>query len=420
MNSLDDNSSIDRPAQAHGGRAAPTNLKAREDISGDAHESSFVRFLVHELRNMLGPIRNAAHVVRLRGAADANLRPIAEIMERQIEGIGRLLTSLVETERVRSGEAALEVAPVDLAAIVKDAVRANQAVIDSRSQRLRVKLPESPVSLPGDAARLAQVIGSVLENAAKYTQEGGEITVELATGGGEVEVRVRDNGSGMSPDLLRRAFEFYAASKADRMGKSGLGTSLAVGRRLVELHGGCLTAQSPGSGGGTEIVMRLPLPAVNRSEAGLQSVASAAGRADTSQTAGAVPSRRVLIADDNAAMRDSLSSLLQDLGHVVRAASDGEAALEAAEDWLPEFVFLDMNMPKLSGADVARRLRSRFPASRMTLIMMSGADLDEPTLRGARRAGFDHCIDKIGDPQLLGDLLREAPAARPAIGGESS
>ncbi len=409
MNSLKHNSTSDQPTNAAGSAANGAAATHRDPGLADGNEPGFVRFLVHELRNMLAPIRNAAHIVRLRGADDANLRTVADLMERQINGIGRLLNSLSEAERVRRGELSLEMAPVDVVSIVKDAVRANQALLDNSGQRLRVSLPAAPIEVLADAARLTQVISSVVENAAKHSQKGAEIRLDMVPAGNGVELRVRDSGRGMSADLLDRVFDFYAVSARPEQG--GLGVSLPIARCLMELHGGRIRADSAGPGQGTEVTLVLPVadaeraPVVPRNQA----VEASQPVADTTNPSQAGRARRILIADDNAAVRVSLAALLQDLGHVVKAAADGEAALEEAERWLPEFVFLDVNMPRLGGVEVARRLRSRFSSSAMKLVMMSGAGLDEPTRRGAKRAGFDHCIDKIGDPKLFAELLQDDP-----------
>jgi CheY-like chemotaxis protein len=191
---------------------------------------------------------------------------------------------------------------------------------------------------------------------------------------------------------------------------------LAIARRLVELHAGTISAASAGPSLGSEFVVYL---ALDDSPGEADAMASGAA-ATPSESAGESPrgtavsiQRRIVIADDNAAIRVSLCALLQDLGHMVKAAADGEEALELAQAWLPDFVFLDISMPKLNGFEVARQLRARFPATAMRLVMMSGATLDEATLRGAARAGFDHCIDKIADPGVLADVLTGAapPAA---------
>src|SRR5687768_406565 len=180
MNSLEHNSAPNETTQQTAGSAAngATAMQRGPGAADDNNEAGFVRFLVHELRNMLGPIRNAAHIVRLRGADDANLRTVAELMERQINGVGRLLNSLSDAERVRRGELRLEMARVDLVSLVKEAVQTQQALLQSRGQRLSLNVPDAPIEVLADAARLMQVICSVIENAAKYSQQGTEITLD--------------------------------------------------------------------------------------------------------------------------------------------------------------------------------------------------------------------------------------------------
>jgi len=399
-------------------RAQPLRASSDVDATPDAGRESkdargggdygFVRFLVHELRNMVAPIRNAAHVLRLRGGADPDLRTMAEIIERQVTGIGRLLNLLAEAERIKRGEVTLALAPTDLRAVIDSAVQAVLPAIESRQHRLLVNVPAAPISLRADAARLEQVLTSVLENAARYTAEGGEIRLDALCVGSDAQVRVRDNGSGIAAEFLPGLFDFFNVEKPGQTGQSGLGVSLAIARRLIELHGGSITVASAGPARGSEFLISLPLDStesdVPESVGAEPSEVPMEARATEGQT-----QRRIVIADDNAAIRVSLCALLTDLGHTVKAAADGEEALELAQAWLPDYVFLDISMPKLNGFEVARQLRTRFPANAMRLVMMSGASLDEATLRGAKRAGFDHCIDKIADPGLLAEVLAQGP-----------
>ncbi len=386
--------------RAEGGPASPS--------SQPDTELGFVRFLVHELRNMVAPIRNAAHILRLRSGTDADLRTVADIVERQVEGIGRLLNVLADAERARRGEIRLENTAVDLVDLVQDVVRTQRSSLAGRRLQVEIDAPQRPVVVHGDPARLTQIYAALLDNAAQFSPDGGRIEVEVTTVGGIARVVVRDAGAGISPELLPRLFDFFTRLPTPG-GKGGLGVSLAIARRLAELHSGRIEATSAGAGKGSAFTVFLPLASAARTGPAEPHADSARGGMSSipGNAAGIAQQRRILIADDNAAVRVSLGALLQDLGHVVQSAADGEAALEIAQDWMPEFVFLDLNMPKLNGVEVARRLRSRFPATVMRLVMMSGSALDEPTLRNAKRIGFDHCIDKIGDPRLLAALLAD-------------
>jgi CheY-like chemotaxis protein len=267
-----------------------------------------------------------------------------------------------------------------------------------------------------DAVRLVQVITSLLENAAKYTGEGGEIWLDEFATATEVCVRVRDNGAGMPPELLPGVFDlFSAASAAGQSRKSGLGLSLPVARELIGLHQGRIEASSAGPGKGSAFVIFLP--ALSTQSDAVAAISGSGENARAPQpmfcrdSPRAVPGsvKRVLIADDNAALRESLCNVIRDMGHEVKFAADGAQAVDVASRWLPEFVLLDVNMPGLDGFAAARELRAAFPPATMKLVLMSGDFLNETTLSNAKQAGFDHCIDKIDAFAAIEKLLESGP-----------
>jgi len=365
-------------------------------------KGTFFPHLVHELRNLMAPMSNAMHLIRLRNGSDATLQPIIQIMDRQIKSMGRALDKLATADRLARDGLALESQRVELAQILTSAIQAAQPLIDGRGQKLHLTVPPAPVHLYGSAAHLTAVLSDVLDNASRFTAEKGQIWVEATAANDEVRISVRDNGVGISPEYLSQVFcPSKPASQAAQNGKKGLGLSLAIARKVVELHHGQIDVASNGPGRGSEFAIRLPLQQAQHS------TSDAAGGTHEIRHAGArAPQpKRILVVDDSNELRASLGSILQEMGHEVRAAADGVEALEIARKWLPTYVLLDINIPKLNGYEVARELRSEFTAGRMTIIMMSGVSLSEATLRAAKDAGFDHCIDKMQAFEQLEKLL---------------
>jgi len=364
-------------------------------------DGNLLRALAHELRNCIAPVINAVHLIRLRRGADAELAPILAIIERQIASMTRTLDQVVEADRLQRGEVSLQTQRIDLAGAIEAALQSTRPLIEIRRQQLHFSPPSRAVWIDADQARLAKALANVLDNAARYTPEGGDISIDVDARANEVEIRVTDNGSGIAPDALPGVFETFAQR---RSAGGGTGVGLAIARKLCELHRGRIAAASEGEGRGSAIVISLPLPLETAGATRPVAASSAAARrpGHAKESGG----RRVLVADDNQAMRNSFAAILRELGHDVMLAADGVEALQVAESWAPEFVILDVHMPKINGYDVARRLRARFPPGAMRLVMMSGTDLDQTTLHAAKEAGFDHCIDKTLAVEGVGALLR--------------
>jgi PAS domain S-box-containing protein len=546
---------------------------------GEQEMNEFLAMLAHELRNPLAPIRNAVDLMRIKSAGDSTQEWSRNVIDRQLTQLTRLVDDLLDVGRITSGKIALHKEPVEIDAAVLRAVESVQPLADARGHTLDVRLARDPLLVDGDLARLSQVVLNLLNNAIKYTPDGGRIEVEVAREAYLAIVRVKDTGIGMGPDLISRVFDlFVQGERALDRAEGGLGIGLTLVKRLVALHGGDILALSEGPGRGSEFVVRLPalaqkttkgrahhaarprqlrepkrvlvvddnrdsadtinalllawgheartlydaqsvisvvaefrpdvvmldigLPKINGYELARQlrqsgnsrhlvlvaftgygqdddrrrvreagfdhhllkplepealvkiidavpaHVASAsavrndrdvaeavvneregetsrrmaagdAATAPPSETtrgarrsgngAGEMP-LRILIADDSAAVRESLARLLEDMGHQVRGAQDGAEAVELAQRWRPDFVLLDIHMPKLNGVMAARTLRAQFPSNRMRLVMMSGVTLDEETRAGANAAGFDNCIDKVFALEGLEKLLKPIDA----------
>lgn len=365
--------------------------------------------LAHELRNYIAPIRNAVHLLKQHSAADPALPPMLDVIERQVAGIVRTLETVIDADRLMRGEVTLHSERVELATITASVMELKRALIESRGQRLHAASAPVAVWLHADQARLTQALASVLDNAARYTGEGGEIWLETVAGVSGVEVHVRDNGSGIAADVLPNVFASFAMRAGPR---HGLGVGLAVARALIEQHGGRIEARSGGEGQGSEFVIFLPVAGEARHEAARPAGGAEPGRSDAFDRSLAAPAtpRRILVADDSAAVRNSFADVLRQKGHEVELAADGMETLDVAQRWRPEFVLVDVHMPKINGYEVARALRAKFPPQVMRLVMMSGMDLDETTLHGAMEAGFDHCIDKTSLIQGIDMLLRQGDA----------
>jgi CheY-like chemotaxis protein len=358
--------------------------------------------LVHDLRNLIGPIRNAVHVMRLSGP-QLDVQPIADMIDRQVKDMGRLLDTLAEADQAQRGEIRLEFSAMMASDMVSGVVRSLTPLIESRGQHLRLAMPEAPIHIEADRSLLARALAIVVENAASHTPERGDISIGVEAQGDEVVMQVSDTGDGIAPQYLPHLFEFFPArDRAKRTGRTGLGSTLAIAAHIVALHGGRITATSEGDGRGSRFAIRLPA-----SRQAVGAAATSSGVSSTQAGANASAVRRVLIADDNAALRTSFGALLAQMKHVVRAAADGAEALSIAHEWKPEFAFIDVNMPKLNGYELARQLRSEFPSGTMKLVMMSGDHIGDATVRGAQRAGFDACIDKLYDIEQLERLLKD-------------
>jgi PAS domain S-box-containing protein len=366
----------------------------------DRRKDEFLAMLAHELRNPLAPIRNAVQVMRHFGLGDPQLERMRAVIERQTDQLTRMVDDLLDISRISQGKITLRKEKVDLLTIVGHAVETSRPLIDGSGHRLTVSLPSESLRIEGDVTRLAQVLSNLLNNAAKYTEAGGEIWLTAERQGDEVELRVKDSGIGMSPDVLPRIFDLFAqADRALDRSQGGLGIGLTLVRSLVEMHGGKVKAFSEGLGKGSEITVRLPLLIVRPHPA-----AEPAERSGRPGTTAPLVGCRILLVDDNVDNVQSLSLLLALEGHEVRTAHDGREGIETARDFQPQVVVLDIGLPQMSGYEVAVHLREQLTLHGALLIALTGYGQPEDRQR-SKDAGFDHHLVKPVDFDALRNLI---------------
>ncbi|MBI3411963.1 MAG: PAS domain S-box protein [Planctomycetes bacterium] len=382
--------------------------RAEESLrEADRRKDEFLAMLAHELRNPLAPIRNAVQVQYLKGAADPELQWTRDVIERQVQQLTRLVDDLMDVSRISRGKINLQLEAVDLAAVVERACETSRSFIDDRKHELEVALPSEPVRVEGDTARLAQVISNLLNNAAKYTEVGGRIRLIVEPSDGEALIRVHDTGMGIAPEMLPKLFDMFTqAQGSENRAEGGLGIGLNLVQRLVELHGGSVQAFSEGPGRGSEFRVRLPLW-----QQTLAPIVSER-KAETPHTA---PARRVLIVDDNADAAESLAVLLRILGHHVRVACDGPAALNEVRSQSPDVVLLDIGLPRMNGLEVARRMREDLGLTDAMLVALTGFG-QEDDRRRSQEAGFNaHLIKPVNLEALRALLARTQSVQAPSL-----
>ncbi|HYN20018.1 MAG TPA: CheR family methyltransferase, partial [Thermoanaerobaculia bacterium] len=380
-----------------------------ELAAADQSKNEFLALLAHELRNPLAPLLNAAQVLETVNADGAALEQARDMMNRQIRNMARLIEDLLDVSRITGGKIGLRRERVELATALARAVGLTRHLMEARGQELALALPPEPVYLDADPVRLEQIFGNLLNNASKFTLEGGHVWVTAELAAGEVVVRVRDDGIGMSPETLPRVFDlFVQADRSSDRAPGGLGIGLTVVHRLVELHGGSIEAHSAGPGLGSELVVRLPVAAPAHAEPERGGEAEDRIAADSVLAPLAAPPRRILVVDDNVDTAESMALLLRLKGHEVVTAHDGPAALDKARSFIPEVVLLDIGLPGLDGYQVAKRLRRRRRTATALLVALTGYGQEED-LRLAREAGFDHHLTKPVDLLVIYELLARLP-----------
>jgi signal transduction histidine kinase/CheY-like chemotaxis protein len=388
----------------------------REELAeSDRRKDEFLATLAHELRNPLAPVRNAIHILRARLPPTPELQWARDVIDRQVTQMTRLIDDLMDVSRITRGTFELRRERVTLEDVLRVAVETSRPIIDASGHELSLELNGEPVFLDADVIRLAQVFSNLLNNAAKYTSPGGRIAVMAERDAGLVHVAVQDSGIGIPAAMLTRVFEpFTQLDRSLERSRGGLGIGLALARRLVEMHGGTIEADSAGPGLGSRFSVRLPIAVEQVVPAPASSSLEAGGPAQ------AVGRHRILVADDNSDSATSLSILLNDVGYEVRTAEDGVQALETAANFRPDIALLDIGMPKLNGYEVARRLRQQ-PWGRDVLLIAvtgwGGADHRQQTAQ----AGFDHHLTKPVDPAALTRLLVSlTDSGRGRVGGQGA
>jgi len=379
------------------------NAETLADTAQRMHE--FIAMLAHELRNPLAPIRNAVALMERRKITDPLVESMRQTIDRQSQNLTRIVDELLDVNRVARGQFVIEKQTLDLRDVIARAVETSRPMIDRHGHHLQLSIPDQPIDCYGDPMRLAQVLVNILNNAAKYTPDGGDIWLAAERIENRVELRVRDNGRGIERDAIDRIFDlFMQVDPQAGSALGGLGVGLALVRRIVELHGGSVHVVSDGLGKGSEFIVRLPIIAPPEKAVGAQTD-------DAAEVTG-VP-LRVLVIDDNVDATNSLGLLLQALGHTVRTAYDGPTGIALAREFAPDVVLLDLGMPGMSGYDVARALRAQ--ASRQTIVAVTGWG-DTAAKRQAQEAGFDHHLVKPVDEADLISLLGDVAKSRlPAV-----
>ena len=373
--------------------------RAAEDAlrEADRRKDEFLATLAHELRNPLAPISNALQILRL-SHEPAVVGKAHGIIERQLLQMVHLVDDLLDVSRISQDKVVLRRAPVDVAAVVQNALETSRPLVDAGRHELTVRLPAPrTLTVDADVTRLTQIIANLLNNAAKYTPEGGRVEVSAQREGEQALICVKDSGVGIPPEMLPRVFDMFAqVDRSLERAQGGLGIGLALVRRLVEMHGGTVQVSSEGPGRGSTFCVRLPLTA-----AAVPADEPTLTQPLQGHDADRIP---VLIVDDNVDSAESLSRLLQMLGYRTRTANDGLEAVQLAEAFRPRVVLLDIGLPGLSGHDAARRIRAEPWGREMLLIALSGWGQDDDR-RKSKEAGFDHHFVKPVDLEALTALL---------------
>ena len=384
-----------RPVALHGVGIDITERKRIEEAlrDEDRRKDEFLATLAHELRNPLAPISNAVHIMRSADMPADALHVARDVIGRQVEQMVRLIDDLMDVSRISRGKLALRMEPVSLSEVLNRALETSMPHMAGHD--LTVSLPDEALPVRADTVRLAQVFSNLLNNAAKFTEKGGRISLTAARARGAAEVRVADSGIGIAQEHLPRLFRMFSqAQPALQRTHGGLGIGLALSRGLVEMHGGTIEARSAGLGRGSEFVVTLPLVSTARASTPAHKAVHAYLRS----------SHRVLIVDDVRDSAESLATLLRLSGSEVRLAHDGKEAVEVAMQWRPEVVLLDIGLPKLNGFDVCRQLRAQSWGREIAVVALTGWGQDEDRRKSAE-AGFDAHLVKPVSLAALGDFL---------------
>jgi PAS domain S-box-containing protein len=368
----------------------------------DRRKDEFLATLAHELRNPLAPIRNSLEVLKADGHNQETAAQVRNIMDRQVRHLTRLVDDLLDISRVTRDKIELRKERVDLASIIKTAVETSRPLMDSAGHDLIVTLPGQPIILEADPTRLAQVFANLLNNSAKYTESGGRIEIEARQQGSEVTICIRDNGVGIACDALAYVFDmFRQVDRSLERSQGGLGIGLTLARRLVELHGGKINALSDGPGQGSEFIVRLPVaPALS------------ARHGEPRGAAINVPSRRILVVDDNKDSADTLGTLLRIKGHQIRTAGDGLRAIEVAAEFRPEVILMDVGMPRMNGYDATSRIRQTPWGKEVFIIALTGWGQESDVQNSVDAGCSAHLVKPVDLAALEGLLVSAKNLAR--------
>jgi PAS domain S-box-containing protein len=373
----------------------PRKVAEEELEQAGRRKDEFLAMLGHELRNPLAPIGMAVEIMRRVAPPNDSIAWAREVIARQLQQLTRLVDDLLDVSRITRGKITLLLTPLELTSVVAQAVETSRPLIDSRGHQLTMHAPSESVWVRGDAVRLGQVLSNLLNNAAKYTPDGGRIGLTVGRRDSQVILTVSDDGLGLPAEMLERVFDLFSQVESGDRAQRGLGIGLTLVKRLVELHGGDVQARSAGRGHGSEFIVRLP---ALEAQAEVQAVATPGGSRQP------LVRRRILVVDDNVDAAEALSRILRLQDQEVCVAHDGDTALQMAGAMQPEIVFLDLEMPKVNGLEVARQLRTGGPVRPLLLVATTGFGQEEDRRRTAE-VGFDHHLVKPIDPQVLRSLL---------------
>jgi PAS domain S-box-containing protein len=381
--------------------ASATDVTARHEaeeklMAASRHKDEFLAMLGHELRNPLSPIRAASEVLERKVGTHPDAKAPLAILRRQTSQLTRLVDDLLDVARISQGQISLQRERIDIGSVLDQAVETIQPLVQQKLHRLNISKPFSPIYVNGDLARLVQSLGNILHNAAKYSDPQAQIDVDIKEARGNLTIVIRDNGRGISPELLPTVFDLFVQGRRtmDRA-EGGLGIGLTVVRQLIELQGGSVSADSAGLGCGTTVTVQLP-------------TVQPANAPDTEHPNLTPPPRRILVVDDNEDAANSLAMMLELEGQEVSTAYSAAEALRAVGEMHPEIVFLDIGLPQMDGYEVAQRLRAQYGSAGPRLIALTGYGQPEDRAR-ALSHGFAAHMTKPVNLEQLQKLLAESP-----------
>jgi signal transduction histidine kinase/ActR/RegA family two-component response regulator len=373
-------------------------------------KDEFLATLAHELRNPLAPIRTGMDLLA-QAPGDPTAQRTLGVMQRQIGHMVRLIDDLLDVSRITNGKLQLRRQRIELSSVIEAAIESSRPLIERKQHTLSVSLPEAPIRLDADLTRIAQAVGNLLNNASNYTPEHGLIELSVKRDGNSVLIEVRDDGVGIPPERLNDIFDMFSqVNRTSERSQGGLGIGLALVRRLVDMHGGTVSASSPGLGQGSTFTLRLPIATEDERSALGASEPPAPSRSTATS---------VLVVDDNEDAAEMLALVLGQSGYLAKTAYDGRAALAAVGEWTPEVVILDIGLPDMNGYDVARALRGDGRLPELALIALTGWGTHDDKQK-AMEAGFDLHLTKPVDATDLQRALAELDRRPRSRAGRSS
>jgi len=366
-------------------------------VEANRRKDEFLATLAHELRNPLAPVRNAVEILKRMPGDEKRVEWATHLIDRQVGSLSRLIDDLMDVSRITQGRIELRRETIALNDVLADAVETVRHEIEAAGHEFAMLLPDSTLVVEADRTRLAQVFMNLLHNAVKYTDPGGRIEVGVMVEKTDVTVTIRDTGIGIPPDHLDNVFEMFSqVESALSRSRGGLGIGLSLTQRLVQMHGGTVKAYSDGVGQGSRFHVQLPLAGM-----GSEPAPAHTGPVSTGDSAGVL---RILLADDNVDAAETLGALLELLGHQIKTVHDGEAAAQAAIEYDPDVILLDIGMPKLNGHEACKRIRAQAKGRDRTIVAVTGWGQPHD-LERSREAGFDQHLVKPIDVQALADIL---------------